>query len=803
MRAIYKIARLELSNLFYSPIAWLVLILFVFMTAMNFTDVLWGYARSQEFRGGGLSDLSRTLFFDMTGRGLWPKVTNLLYMIMPLLTMGLISQEFSRGSIKLLFVAPITSRHIVLGKFLGMLMYGVVMFVVLLVYVVLAGCWIESFDWAAVLTGLLGLYLLFATYAAIGLFMSTLTSYPIVAAIYMLALLTFLRFVSGLWQEYTFVREITYWLALDRRAGTFINGMICSEDFLYFVIMTTMFLGFAVLKLQFIRERRSLLSKVGRFLGVFVIAMLLGYVTSRPMLRLYYDSTHTKSNTLTQASQDIVSKLDGGLKITTYVNLFGSVYNITPAKVMTDIARYNSYIRFKPEIEMDYVFYYYTDTTDGYFQQRFPHKTLKEAAKEMAKFQGVNVNKYVPLSKIDTEVDLRDEAYRFVALLERESGEKTFLRVFQDAQRVPFETEISAALKRITMKLPTVGFLSDHRARTITGDRNRDYSYMVSEKLFRTALINQGFDVADVKLSRDPRLLDHLDILVIAEPMEPFTDTELDMLFRYVESGKNLILAGKPKTNGYLKPLMDRLGLAFEAGILVQGQDQVEKGRADGPSVRGSLPSPGSTKQEVEREYPVSLYLCKVTNEAKDLSRLWSVLYRQTRAPEWPYAIVMPGASAINQVEDKGFQVTPLLIGGDPTGWNELETIDFINEIPQLNTQAGERSGVKTTMMALEREQAGKQQRVVVIGDADAFSMGEVMANRRGILSANGGLIMSMFEWLSYGELPIDTSRPNPIDNTMTIGAEGAESVKTILQWILPALILLGGVLLLIRRKGK
>ena len=64
MRAIYRIARLELSNLFYSPIAWLILILFVFMTAMNFTDVLWAYARSQEFRGGGLSDLSRALLFD-------------------------------------------------------------------------------------------------------------------------------------------------------------------------------------------------------------------------------------------------------------------------------------------------------------------------------------------------------------------------------------------------------------------------------------------------------------------------------------------------------------------------------------------------------------------------------------------------------------------------------------------------------------------------------------------------------------------------------------------------------------------
>lgn len=52
--------------------------------------------------------------------------------------------------------------------------------------------------------------------------------------------------------------------------------MICSEDFLYFVIMTAMFLGFAILKLQFIRERRSMLSKVGRFLGVFIVAMLLG-----------------------------------------------------------------------------------------------------------------------------------------------------------------------------------------------------------------------------------------------------------------------------------------------------------------------------------------------------------------------------------------------------------------------------------------------------------------------------------------------------------------------------------------------
>ena len=60
-----------------------------------------------------------------------------------------------------------------------------------------------------------------------------------------------------------------------------------------------------------------------------------------------------------------------------------------------------------------------------------------------------------------------------------------------------------------------------------------------------------------------------------------------------------------------------------------------------------------------------------------------------------------------------------------------------------------------------------------------------------------------VFARAPYGELPVDTSRPEPVDNNLTIGAEAAGNVKTMLQWILPVLILLGGVLLLFRRKGK
>ena len=69
--------------------------------------------------------------------------------------------------------------------------------------------------------------------------------------------------------------------------------------------------------------------------------------------------------------------------------------------------------------------------------------------------------------------------------------------------RLPSEAEISAALKRFAMKLPRVGFLSDHDARSIVVSLNRDLSYMVAAKTFRNSLINQGFDPVSVPLTQE------------------------------------------------------------------------------------------------------------------------------------------------------------------------------------------------------------------------------------------------------------------------------------------------------------
>ena len=81
---------------------------------------------------------------------------------------------------------------------------------------ILACCYgsfsIVNFDWPPVLVALLGLYLLICAYSAIGLFMSSLTNYQVVAALGTLAVLAVLQFIGTFGQEYDFVREITYCL---------------------------------------------------------------------------------------------------------------------------------------------------------------------------------------------------------------------------------------------------------------------------------------------------------------------------------------------------------------------------------------------------------------------------------------------------------------------------------------------------------------------------------------------------------------------------------------------------------------
>lgn len=96
--------------------------------------------------------------------------------------------------------------------------------------------------------------------------------------------------------------------------------------------------------------------------GLLLLACFLGYLSSRPNLMGYYDVTTTKMNTLTPNSQDVISRLEGGLTITSYLNALDErdIWTASPSRVKTDQARFKQYVRFKPDIKLKYVYYYDT-----------------------------------------------------------------------------------------------------------------------------------------------------------------------------------------------------------------------------------------------------------------------------------------------------------------------------------------------------------------------------------------------------------------------------------------------------------
>ena len=141
MKLILKITRNELRNLFYSPVAWFLLIVFLIQCAVVFTSLLYPIAHAQDiyrendpnFRNwGDLNSFTRILFVDQGA--MFSHVLRNLYLFVPLLTMGLISREVNNGTIKLLYSSPVSTRQIVLGKYLAVVLYNLLLLAVILLF---------------------------------------------------------------------------------------------------------------------------------------------------------------------------------------------------------------------------------------------------------------------------------------------------------------------------------------------------------------------------------------------------------------------------------------------------------------------------------------------------------------------------------------------------------------------------------------------------------------------------------------------------------------------------------------------
>ena len=182
--------RTELAMLFYSPIAWLILMAFAVHVSFDFCDILQQIVNAKAT--GRLIPFSVTNGLVLGTFGYLEQIQTVIYLYVPLLTMGVMSREYSTESIKLPYSSPVSTFQLIIGKYKALAVCALIMTLILALPVAVMWAGVPNFDFGTVAAGLLGLFLLICTYCAIGLFMSTITSYQVVAAIATLATLSVL-----------------------------------------------------------------------------------------------------------------------------------------------------------------------------------------------------------------------------------------------------------------------------------------------------------------------------------------------------------------------------------------------------------------------------------------------------------------------------------------------------------------------------------------------------------------------------------------------------------------------------------
>jgi len=215
LSTLYAIYRRELKSAFGSPVAYIILVVFLLITGWFFSTNL--FLRGQ-------ADL-RT-FFSMA--------PFILLFFAPAMTMRLISEEKREGTLEVLATLPVRDVEIVAGKFLAVLTVLCTAYALTLVYPLTVAS-LGDLDWGPVIGGYVGLVLLGASYLAIGVFASSVTHNQVVAFIVgFLILFVFFMADKILMIVPSFLVPFVQGMSAEYHFENIARGVIDTRDVIYY-----------------------------------------------------------------------------------------------------------------------------------------------------------------------------------------------------------------------------------------------------------------------------------------------------------------------------------------------------------------------------------------------------------------------------------------------------------------------------------------------------------------------------------------------------------------------------------------
>jgi ABC-2 type transport system permease protein len=234
MKNVWFIAKKEIRAYFNSPIAYVVITVFLVLTGYFFYNSIWWFNNQAMEAAQNPYYYQQLNINQMVFGPLFHNISIILLLVMPLLTMRLLAEEKKIGTEELLFTSPLSVNQIILGKFLGALFILAVMLLLTAIPTALTFSYGNP-QLAPVLIGYLGLFLMGAAFIAVGLFYSSLTENQIVAAV--LAFGTLLLFLIMNWAAYSaggVWRGVLNYLSFFQHFDGLTQGMVDTQDLVYY-----------------------------------------------------------------------------------------------------------------------------------------------------------------------------------------------------------------------------------------------------------------------------------------------------------------------------------------------------------------------------------------------------------------------------------------------------------------------------------------------------------------------------------------------------------------------------------------
>ena len=238
------IARKELRSLFATPMGWLVLATFQGIVGTYYSL---SFNQYFEIMKSAQWQVQRVGITQFMAEGVFGVAAVLMLFVVPLVTMKLISEERKNQTIALLMSAPLSMSELILGKLLGIVSYLSLLIITMVVMIAMLLPWAEI-DLPYLLTHAFGLWLLMVASSALGLYVSSLTANPILAAFCSLTALTLCLMLDKFFSDSSHAWFHDF--SLMQHYRQFALGILNSYDILFFVLFALFFVLLAIRRLH-------------------------------------------------------------------------------------------------------------------------------------------------------------------------------------------------------------------------------------------------------------------------------------------------------------------------------------------------------------------------------------------------------------------------------------------------------------------------------------------------------------------------------------------------------------------------